>query len=458
MRFAMKETRTLITAGTILVLAVSVLPAEGTHAKQTYVLSSGRKGGNIDRVAGVLEVGGELTEAVDEKVQRMKMRVDCTFSYDEKTLELPSGPANRWRSARYYDQLDAVIKVENEVVKPVLRGERRLIGVAIELPKTTLFSPHGTLTREELDLIDVPANSLLLDRLLPEKPAAIGDTWKLPEELMVAWLGLDAVSRSDVQCVLKEVTDAVARIELSGRVEGASDGVSTDIELKARYRYDRRSKRIDWLGLLVKEQRSIGHVKRGVDVVARFQLTISPKGASPQLTDAALENLTLEPTAALSQLSYASPEGVWRITHDRCWHVIGDHRELTILRRVDRGELIAQCNVSILPKVAPGKQITLADFQEDVQKALGESFGQFVEAGKRANDANYRVYRVAVRGEVSQLPIRWNYYLVADEHGHQVALAFTVEEKLLERFQNADEALIRSLRFVDPKAISAGEP
>ena len=455
---AMKNIRTLTTVGTLVVLAVSILPVEAAQAKRTYLLRSGRKPGDVDHVVARLAVGGELKEVVDEKVQRMKMGVECDFSYDEKTLEVPTASINCWRSARNYDKLDAVVKVEDEVLKPALRPERRLIGVQIELPKLTLFSPHGTLTRDELELIDVQANSLLLDRLLPEKPATIGEAWKIPEELLAALLGLDAVSQSDVQSVLKEVTEAVARMELSGRVAGTLDGVSTAIELKAKYRFDLARKRIDWLGLLVKEQRGVGRVERGVDAVTQLQLRISPQAGSPRLTDAALENLALKPSSELGKLSYTSTESGWQMTHDRGWHVIGDNRDLTILRRVDGSELVAQCNVSALPKLAPGKEITLADFQEDVQKALGQSFGGFVEAGQTASDADYRVYRVVVQGEVSQLPIRWNYYLVADAHGHQVAFAFTVEQKLLERFGKADEELIRSFRFADPKLTSAAQP
>ena len=453
----MKNIRTLmISVGTYIVLAVSVLPAEAARAKETHLLRSARGAGDTDRIVALLEVGGEVKEVADGKVQGMKMSVECNFSYDERTLEVPTSSADRLRSVRYYDKLDAVIKVEDDVLKPVLRPQRRLIGVEIDSLKTTLFSPHGTLIRDELDLIDVLANSLLLDRLLPEKPVAVGEAWKHPKELIVALLGLDAAAESDVHSVLKEVTDTVARMELSGRVEGALGGVSTEIELKAKYRFDLKHKRVDWLGLLVKEQRSIGHVKRGLETVARFQVRISPKADSPHLTDAALEGLPLKPTAGLSQLHHASTEGGWQVTHDRSWHVIGAHHDLTIMRRIDRGALIAQCNVSALPKTAPDKQITLTKFQKDVQKALGKSFREFVEAGQSANDANYRVYRVLARGEVSQLPIQWNYYLVADRHGHQVAVAFTIEHELVEQFGKAGEEMIRSFRFLDPKLASSG--
>lgn len=448
---------TLLSVGTVAALTLCVPPAEAAQAQASHLLQSGRKPGDIDRVEALLEVGGDLKEVVEEKVQKMKMSVECNFSYDERTFEVPSGTLDRLRSVRYYDKLDAVIKVEDDVLKPALRPQRQLIGVEIDTLKPTLFSPHGTLTRDELDLIDVLANSLLLDRLLPEKAVAVGEAWKHPTELIVALLGLDAAAQSDVHSALKEVTDAVARMELSGKVEGALGGVSTEIEVKAKYRFDLKSKRVDWLGLLVKEQRNIGHVQRGVDAVARLQIRILPKAHAPRLADAALEDLALKPTAELRQLHHASAESGWQISHDRSWYVIGAHQDLTVMRRIDRGELLAQCNISVLPKIAPDKQVTLAEFQEDVQKALGESFGEFIEAGQWANEADYRVYRVSVRGEASKMPIQWNYYLVTDEHGHRAAFAFTVEEGLVERFGKADEEMVRSFRFLDPTLAGNGK-
>ena len=52
---------------------------------------------------------------------------------------------------------------------------------------------------------------------------------------------------------------------------------------------------------------------------------------------------------------------------------------------------------------------------------------------------------------------------MADEEGRQVALTFTIEQELLERFAEADRAIVGSLQLVkpaDPKAnrsIAAGD-
>ena len=397
--------------------------------KQVYTLVSGRAAGAVDRVEVVMEVGGDVKELVKEKVQPLKMSVVCNLGYDEKTLQVPTAASAALRTIRFYDQVSAVVKVADDGIKPELRPGRRLIGVQAELPTVTLFSPEGTLTRDELELIDILGNSALLDRLLPEKPVAVGDSWSQSEKLLVALLGVDAVSKTDVKSVLTDVTDTEARMELAGQVEGALGGVSTEIQLKAKYRFNRKTRRVDWLGLLVKENRDIGHVQRGVDAVARLQVKISPKAQSDHFSPSALKDLALTPTPESTQLTYESAEGGWRFAHDRCWHVTADQRDLAVLRMIDRGELVAQCNVAPLPKLSPGSQTSLAEFQDDVQKALGKAFGEFIEAAQSGSDANYQVYRVVVGGKVSELPIRWNYYLVTDEQGRRVVFAFTVESE-----------------------------
>ena len=152
----------------------------------------------------------------------------------------------------------------------------------------TLFSPLGPLTREELDLIEIPACSLLIERLLPERPVAQGDEWQHSHDLMAGLLNLDAVSECDVTSSLKELNETAAQIELLGTVKGAINGVSSVIDVKGRYKFDIASRRITWVALLVKEKREIGHVSPGVDVVARLQMKITPNSANEALTDKAL--------------------------------------------------------------------------------------------------------------------------------------------------------------------------
>lgn len=431
----------------------------GAQSGQAFRLQSTRSLGDCDRVEGLLEVGGEVEEVVDEKPQRLGMSVVCRFGYHERTFHLPDGDDPAWRTLRHYDTLETVIKVGDDGVKPELRPERRLIGVEIAGSRVTLFAPKGPLTADELELVDILANSLLLDRLLPKEAVAVGQSWEVDKGLLAAMLGLDELGSGRVQSVLSEVTETVARFEMSGSVQGTVEGVKTQIELKARYRFDRRRGRIDWIGLLVREKRGPGHVSRGIDAVARLQMTVVPTAPPPVLGDEAVQEVALRPTPELLVLGYQAPDAQWQLTHDRDWHVLAEQGSLVILRLVRGGQLIAQCNISPVSTQPGNKQLTLADFQEDVRQALGKNFGQLVSARQYANAAGYRVYGVVAEGEVSEIPIRWHYYLVTEEQGRQVAFAFTVEKSLAEGLSPGDQQMVDSLRFAPPQpASAASEP
>jgi hypothetical protein len=126
---------------------------------------------------------------------------------------------------------------------------------------------------------------------------------------------------------------------------------------------------------------------------------------------------------------------------------MADAGDLLALRYLDRGELVAQCNVSSLADVPPGKEPTLSDFQHDLERSLGNNFERFLEASEATNSLGHHIYRVIAEGRVSDLAIQWHYFLIADREGHVAVLAFTVESDLAERFGDADELLAATIEF-----------
>jgi hypothetical protein len=450
-----KHTRLL----TLVALSLFVSNAwAGSDAKPRMIFHGERGSGKVDRVEVRLEVGGEAKFAEKGTTQNEKMSILCELDYVEKMLPAAGrsdseNAKNPLRSVRDYQNISVDVKVGGGQYKPALAPEHRRIAAEAAEPALTLFSPDGNLTRDELDAIDVQGDSLLLDRLLPEKAVAIGDRWAHSGDLMAALLRLDQVAKTTVESSLIETTGSLARFEIAGRVEGAVDGVSTVIEVKGRYRFDLRAKRIDWLGLLIKEVREISFVSDGLDVVSRLSVKITPAECPAELSDDAVAKLEREGKLKCSPesvfLTYESAGGQWRCALDRRWNVNHQRPKIdaAVLRLIDRGEFAGQCNLSSLPQRDPKNLVSLEDFQKDVQKALGKDFGEFVEAAQTSNDANYRLYRVAIDGQSASIPMRWVYYLVADSDGRQAALTFTVEQKNLERFAEADRTLVESLRF-----------
>jgi len=422
------------------------------QAGDTYDLSPNRPKGSLSRVEVLAEVGGELKLVNDSEVKPIKMSVVGKLAYEERMLTSDPRNLENLSSIRHYDLAEATIKIDQGGQKPTLRDDRRLVAAHAAPGEVRLYSPDGPLTRDELDLLDVQANSLLLDALLPETPVALEARWAHDDELLARLLGLDAVSTTDVSSQLSSVDEKQARFELAGKVSGAIDGVATEIELKGRYTFDRKTSRVNWVALLIKEQRSIGHVAPGVDVVARLQMTIRPQTTAKELTDARIAGLPSAPDPALERLVWKSPSNEYQVQYERRWNIMSDDAKMMAMRLVDRGDLVAQCNLATMPPIEPGAQPSPARFQADIKKALGQQFGQFVSAKQTTTPRGYLLYRVVADGKVSELPIRWHYYLLADRSGRQVVFAFTVEPDLVEVLGESDRALVEGLEFTETKA------
>ncbi len=443
-------------AGLIVALMATCVQADSPAT--TYELQAVRQAGAVMRVEALLEVGGDLKLPGDSANNLVPMSAVGKLTYDEKLLSAPVHAKGHLLAVRRYDQCEAELKIQNRKLQPKLRKDRRVvIAQTGPAPRVTLFCPDGPLSREELDLIDTPGNSLLVDGLLPDRVVAIGDEWSAAPEVLAPLLGLETISSTDVTCVLKEATAASAKMELSGHVYGALGGAASEMELKAKYKFDKNVGRVTWLALLIKERRAVGLAMPGVDVVARLQMKLTPVEQSASF-DAigSHDHIAAEPP--LLDLTYEPSVSNFRLRHDRNWYVMDDESNRATLRRVDGGELIAQCNIQWHSNSEDHKEPSLARFQEEIERALGESFGAIVEASQTTNDTAQKVYRVVVSGQAGDLPVRWHYYLVVDGEKSRLVLAFAMEEKQLERFADADRAIVSSVEFVDHRGVSTGQP
>ncbi len=446
-----------LVACSVLLFFAAFPSAIAAQSGDKHTLRARHRPGELTRVQVALQVGGDL-KLVDNagKASDLPMSVVANLAYDESLLVIdPAGNPNR--AARFYDDVRAVIKIDKGGDKPTLDPTRRLIvAERAENGPCQLYCPTKPLTREELDLIDLPAGSLILDDLLPDEPVAVGESWKIADNMLAALLCLDAVSWSDASAVLGEITGGIADIAAAGTLNGAAGGIATEIELKIKIKFDTKARRITQFAMLIKEKRAVGHIGPGLDTVAKLIVNITPIEHSQGLTAAVLERIPSRTAPELLALGYTPVGGQFRFQHDRRWYVTEDDPKLAVLRMLDRGELVAQCNISALPKVE--KPVTLAEFQRDVERSLSKNFGQFIGAAQNVNEAGYAVFRVVVHGEVGGLLIEWIYYLVQNRAGQRVSLAFTLEQSLTERFAATDRAIIAALSLSEPPTPTAAKP
>jgi hypothetical protein len=426
----------------------------GSAAAEKFPLRSGAPEGVTQHVTANLEVGGHLKVAgeKDKKSNDIPMSVVAQFSYDEQRID-DGKVADHRLSIRCYEDAQAVIKIAENVVKPQLRNTRRLIAATAAKDNGYLTSAEGPLTREELDLIDIPGNTLLLDTLLPNEDVEKGYRWKPSDTALGELLGLDAVGHSEVECVLVDVANGVAEITLEGTLGGAINGVSSDIELKGKLLFNVDRKLFKSVVLAIKEQRGIGNVGPGLDVVAKLKLTIQPVDESKLLTATVVQNAQLPTSDEAPALEYVSTAKGYRFQYDWRWHITREEPDLVVMRFVDRGDLIAQCNVAPSTK-ALEKAVDLAQFQNDVQTALGKLFGNFERASERTTDSGLRILTSIASGSAQDLTIQWRYYLAHDKQGRGLGVIFTMEQALAKQFNDNDKQIVESVEFLEPKVAS----
>jgi hypothetical protein len=134
--------------------------------------------------------------------------------------------------------------------------------------------------------------------------------------------------------------------------------------------------------------------------------------------------------------------------HEPSWHVLSETEKTTVFRMVKRGELVSQCNITRLSNLNAGEHMTIEAFQQEVQRALGDNFVQFMDAAQRVSPQKLRELRITATGASNQLPITWVYYLLSNDLGHRYSVVFTLESGLTDKFAEADRSLISSFELL----------
>lgn len=401
------------------------------------------------QVRVVLEIEGQLNLNPDGKeVTHLPLKGQADLTYVERTLTAPKDPADA-KVVRRYQTAEANFKLRDSSLNHLLRDERKLIVAEGGDSRAQLFSPLGPLTRDELELIDVPGGGLPLAALLPGRPIKIGGEWKLDDVVVSRLLNLEAINQQSLVFTLDSVKDGVAISSIEGKVAGAVGGISSDIELKGKLNFDLRKRAVTWLALGYKESRAIGHAQPGFDVTTKLRMVAAPCQPTADVADKVLAGLPTTADSGQTLLEFTASDAGFSLAHDRRWHVMVERHDLTVLRFVDRGDLIGQCNISPRPQLGQGQELTLEGFQNDVKQALGENFGQVVEAAQEAAEGGVTVQRVVVSGSAGELPIQWTYYHIFDPAGRRAAFVFTIEGNLIERFGQIDRELIPGFRFLE---------
>lgn len=440
---------------TVALVAASGLPAVAGEDKVLLAVNSDDT--RAQRVRVAVEVAGQMKmNPTGKELKYLPMSVTADLNFSQRRLPGLKDSA-AVRLVRQYHTAETKFNLKNNEFGQALRDDRRLIVLQTEGDEGTFFSPLGPLTREELELVDVPGTGVLPELLLPGKELSVGETWEVPTAAVVRLLSLDAVHKHDVVGKFDEVRDGIVILSLEGKATGAIGGVSSEVNLKAKLNIDPKEQLLTWLAISLNENRAIGHAQPGYEVTTRIRILTALGEAAPEISETSLENLPLVAETGETLIAFRSEKGGFELAHDRRWRVMSEKYDSAVLRLIDRGELVSQCNISKLKNFAKGENLTLEVFQEDVKAALEKQKGQIAEASQNTTDDGILVQKLLVTGTAAELPIQWTYYHLSDSEGRRASLVFTIDAKLVERYGHIDQELISAFRFFDPP-MSVGEP
>ena len=118
------------------------------------------------------------------------------------------------------------------------------------------------------------------------------------------------------------------------------------------------------------------------------------------------------------------------------------------MRLMDRGALVAQCSILPLPRTAAEKPPELETVRRDVERSLGDQFGQIIAAEATTRGDGTRVVRVVAEGTAEDRPFRWIHQILTDPAGYRAAVTCMHEPAMAERFGVADRELVAGLVLV----------
>lgn len=406
--------------------------------------------------------GNVVTSGGAGKTFRHDLQASAAYRFHERRLGGAGRDAAAFRSVRQFSQADVRTKISDQLTEISLHPTMRLIGVNGRRQGLLRYALQGLLTREALDLLEMPCDPLAIVPLLPERQVEVGDEWK-PDDWAIQMLtAIEAVEESTLNCTLASVEEPIARVQFTGRIAGVKLGARATIELEGSFEYQLEDRLITRVTLTQAETVSMGVVNPGIDSTTTVTVNRSLADSDGGLTDEILESVPLEPPPSrLPLLFNAAPWGL-RLIHSRGWHVFHasykEDPQVCILRLLDQGSLICQCNFSPVPDAETGQHTPLETYEASIRQALGEQFGEFTDRATIPTDDGRKIFRVTAVGSYQlpdgestrSIPMSWTYYLVAAPSGRQVSFVFAIEPGLRDRLKDRDLQLVQSLRFEEP--------
>ncbi len=404
--------------------------------------------------------GSVFTSGGKEKSQKLPIEAQAKFRFRERRLPSGGRDANSLRAVREFEAASLDTTISGRESQQELPESHRVIVASGAETGVWVYCPNGMLSRETMDLLELPGEPLALQALLPTSDVDVGDKWT-PNAWATQMLAtVEAVQKSEMNCELASLKGTTATITLEGSVLGQRYGANTDVKVSGEMTFDTKSQLIETAKLTYNIKANIGTVSPGIDARVESVVTRQISPTKGKLTDKLIEDLPVSPPRGVEMLVFDATPWKVQLLHERRWHLFQSMLEGTsqvvIFRLMENGSLLCQCNIAQIPAAAPGQHASLDQFESDIKTSLGKRFKAMQPYEKIPADNGQTIYRFIAEGQTTlasakeavAVPMQWHYYLLAAPNGQQLSFVFAIEPQLVEQLAERDLEMVKSVRFV----------
>lgn len=420
-------------------LAFAMALAPTSAFCQTHSIFEKTTAGDCVRVSLKATVQGKLSLTRDGKPADLPIASSSVHEFDEKALPITN-------DLRPVVRVYRAASAGDERSRRELRADRRIMVVTRSREGLAAYSPSGSLTRGELELVAEHFDVSALPNILPGKAVAVGESWKLDPATVQALCLFDGLTSSDLTASLKTVENGAVRIEIAGKATGVENGASVAIEVAAEARFDTVKSRVVGLRWSQKDVRGQGPATPASELTMSLTLTREPLATEPK----ELTGVALEAPAHANLLEQVDAQGRYALYYARDWHIVGATDRHLILRLMDHGEFVAQATVIPWKKLAAGQKSDTDEFRKAVSESPGWTPEKTVEASEVAGVPGHSTYRVIATGDLEGVKVVQFFYLVAGSGGDQCVVTLTLKPGNEAKLAGRDLELVNGIRF--PKA------
>jgi hypothetical protein len=435
----------------IRLLAASFLVAFATTlaTAQPVILAEERKAGDTFRIALALTVTGKVkTVGADGKVDALAITATATHKYAER-IDALTDRGTIARTVRGYTICESEATLPGAKTKRMLPQTRRLIAVDQTADGPVAFSPGGSLTRDELDVV-CHFDATTIPGLLPGKAVSVGESWTIPAAVVQALCLFDGLTKHDLVGKLVEVKDGAATFSIEGLAEGVEVGATVKLKIALKGTYDLASKRVTKLTGEETDEREQGPVAPACEVKAVLDVTrVELRDEPTELT--AADRAKVPAAAAippgLLALQHEDPAGKYQFFYSRDWHIVAATNEHLVMRLVDRGEFIAQATILGWKKAAPGQHASVAEIKDAIAKQPGWVAEKMTEDGEIPTDSGRWLYRLVATGKQDDVAVVQAFHLLAGARGDQIVVTVIARQEMASRIGTRDVSLINAIEM-----------